>query len=158
MENIKEIMDGLDLGALLPSMSSIENFAALFGRIAVMVGPFVVLALGLFYFLAAPREATFSAGYRFKWGMRSVQAWQFMQKAAGAVWILLGLSLCIAMCFLCADFPEKEAMDVLWTALVALLWEAVAMGLSCGLINCLVLLRYDRKGRRRISWIELFRA
>ncbi len=158
IENIKQLMDGIDLMALLPKLESILDFVVLFSRLAVMAGPLAVLGLGLYYFLAAPKEATYSAGYRFRWGMGSVEAWQFTQRLAGMVWGILGLVLSVVMAILTTSFASMEPMDLLWQAVWLLLVEGAAIGLSCIAINIVVFSRYDRSGKRRLTWRQLFEA
>ena len=46
IEDIKQIMDGFDPAALLPDLSTLEGKAELICRIAVLVGPVLLLALG----------------------------------------------------------------------------------------------------------------
>ncbi len=158
IENIKDLMDGLDIAALFPDLEAVLAFVARFARLAVMAGPLLLLGLGLYFFLAAPREATWQAGYRFRWGMGSPEAWQFTQRLAGIVWGLLGLGLTIAMGVITTGFGALDSMDLLWRSVTALLWELALVVVSCLAINITVFSRYDRKGNRRLTWKELFRA
>ncbi len=158
IENIKDIMDDLDLAALMPSLEDVLGFAALFARIAVMVGPLVVLGLGLYYFLMPPKEATYQAGYRFRWGMGSPRAWRFTQRLAGSVWMGLGLVLTIVMAILSSNFQAAAPADMLWRAVKLLLWQGGLLLCSCIAINITVFALFDLKGNRRATWKELFRA
>ena len=47
IEDIKQIMDGFDPAALLPDLSTLEGKAELICRIAVLVGPVLLLAVGI---------------------------------------------------------------------------------------------------------------
>ncbi len=158
IENIKEIMDDLDLTALFPKIEDVLAFVSQFTRWAVMVGPLVLLGLGLYYFLAAPKEANYRSGYRFRWGMGSVEAWQFTQRLAGMVWMALGLVLTVVMAIVTLGFGELSSMEMLWEAVECLLWELGIVCLSCIVINTIVFSRFDRKGNRRLTWKELFTA
>ncbi len=158
IENIKQIMDNLDLGALFPSMETVVTLITVFTRLLVMAGPLAMLGLGLHYYLAAPREATHCVGYRFRWGMGSVEAWQFTQKLAGMVWGCLGLVLTVVMAIISSGFLGMEPMDMMWDALACLLWEGGLISASCLTVNGIVFARFDRKGRRRATWKELFQA
>ena len=93
IEDIKQIMDEFDPAALLPDLTSLEGKAELICRIALLVGPIALLALGIAYLLLAPKEANHIFGYRLFWGMSSVEAWQYTQKTAGLVWLALGLEI-----------------------------------------------------------------
>ncbi len=149
MDFLKDILDNFDLEALLPELDTILGRVELLARIAVMVGPVVLLGMGLLYFLAAPKEANHSLGYRFYWGMSSVEAWQFTQRVAGAVWAILGLVLTIVMAVLCTRFRGMESMDMLWYALRLIFWELILVAVSCLAIDITVLIFFDRKGTRR---------
>ena len=156
IENIKQLMDGVDIAALLPNIDTILRFVRIVTRIALIAGPVVLLFLGLHYFLLAPKEANYTTGYRFRWGMASVESWRFMQRVAGTVWTALGLGLVIAMGILLGSLGEMEIMDLLWLAVNRLLMQAAWTLGSCVVIDLIVFLFYDRKGKRRISWWEMF--
>lgn len=158
IENIKELMDGVDIAALLPDLQALLTTVPGLVRLAVLVGPAVLLFLGLHYFLLAPKEANYTTGYRFRWGMASPESWRFMQLVAGAIWSLLGLGLLIAMAISTAEFPSLEVMDLLWAAVGKLALQALLVLVSCGLINLIVVARYDFKGRRRLTWREMYQA
>lgn len=158
IENIKELMDGVDIAALLPDLQALLTHAPALIRILVLLGPIVLLFLGLHYFLLSPEEANYSTGYRFGWGMASPESWKFMQQVAGIVWGLLGLGLLIAMSITSTGFAELEIMDLLWVAVKKLALQAGLVLLSCLVINLIVIARYDFKGRRRLTWRELYEA
>ena len=155
IENIKEIMDGVDIAALLPDIHKLVEKSGEIARVLILVGPVLILFLGLYYFLISPKEANYTTGYRFHWGMGSEQAWQFMQKLAGMVWMVIGLVLLIAMAILGGSLAEMEIMDLLWQAAKYLAVQAVVALAGCLLINLVVFIRFDYKGNRRLSWKEL---
>lgn len=158
IENIKQLMDGVDIASLLPDIENILKFACTAGRFALLLGPAVLLFLGLHYFLLAPKEANYTTGYRFRWGMASVESWRFMQQTAGILWSLLGLGLLIAMGITAGSLKDLEPMALLTLVAKRLGLQVILTLASCLLINLLVLLRYDRKGKRRLSWRELYQA
>lgn len=161
-EKLKELLGGLDLETmlqkLLPEIDPLLDKSAAIARLIMMIGPFVVLAMGLYYFLNAPKEANYRSGYRCHWGMGSVEAWRYAQKLAGAVWCVLGLGLAIWMAIASANMAGMAVMDAMLQMAVYIFWQAVALFVSRGLINFLVFLRYDAKGARRYTWAELWRG
>ena len=157
IENIKELMDGVDIAALLPDIQSILDLCAVLARYGLLLGPIVMLFLGLHYFLLAPKEANYTTGYRFRWGMASVESWRFMQQVAGAIWSLLGLGLLIAMAVATQQMKELELMALLLQVIHRVLWQAGLALVSSLLINLIVVLRYDHTGKRRLTWRELYR-
>ncbi len=158
IENIKQIMDDFDLAALFPEITDVMSAITVFARLAVMAGPLLLLGLGLQYFLAAPKEANHAVGYRFRWGMGSVEAWQYTQRLAGILWSILGLILTVVMGILSSEFVDMPTMDMLARAFWAILAEVGVIGVLCLVINGVVMSRFDLKGNRRATWKELFRA
>lgn len=149
IEDIKQIMDEFDPAALLPDLSSLEGKVELICRFAVIVGPILLLAMGIAYFLLSPREANYHFGYRCFFGMGSSEAWRFTQRLAGAVWALLGLILTITMVMKTNGMREMDVMDQVWAAVHHLLWEAGLMLGSILAINITVAVFFSAKGERR---------
>ena len=97
IDSIKEMMDGFDPAALLPQIDSIVDWVKLICRLAVLVGPIVLVLAGLSYLLLAPKEANYYFGYRTTFGMGSVAAWRHTQKVAGWMFAGVGLVLTVIM-------------------------------------------------------------
>ncbi len=149
IESIKEILDGFDPAALLPELSQVFGSLATVCRVAVMIGPVVLLVLGLAYLFLSPKEANYYFGYRCYFGMGSVHAWRFTQRLAGIVLGGLGLILTLIMAAISGGFAEMEVTDMVWKALDCLIWEAVLALLATVAINLSAALRFDRKGEYR---------
>ena len=149
IENIKQLMDNLDIAALLPDIMSVMNGLVFLAQIALLATPLAMLGLGMYYFLIAPKEANYTAGYRCYWGMGSEEAWRFTQKLAGMVWAGLGLILSVVMLLISSTFGKMETIDLLWRAVSCVLWEA-GLALAAFLtVNTVVALRYNGKGELR---------
>ena len=149
LEDIKVLMDNFDPASLLPDLTNVVGVVELIVRIAMLVGPVVLLVMGLLYFLVSPKEANYHFGYRCFYGMGSVEAWQFCQKLAGIVWAALGLVLTVVMLLLSGGLSAMPIMDAIGFGLRCILWEigfAVASILG---INVTLAVRYDRRGDRR---------
>ena len=149
IESIKEIMDSFDPAAILPDLTTLFGKLELVCRIAVLVGPLVLLIMGLAYLFLSPREANHYFGYRCYYGMGSVQAWRFTQKISGIVMGALGLILGVVMFFISASFRSMEVMDMVWKAVACLLWEVGLAALATLGINLLAMVMFDRKGEFR---------
>ena len=150
IDSLKELMNSFDLADYLPQLDTLTGKVELLLRIAVMVGPLVLLAMGLIYFLAAPQEANYQLGYRCYYGMGSVEAWQFTQKLAGTVWSVLGLALAIVMALIVNRYRGMEMMDMVMSAAKCLLWEIGLTAVSVLGINITAMVMYDSRGRRRV--------
>ena len=149
IDSIKAIMDGFDPASLLPELSEIFTTLPGLCRFCVMIGPVVLLALGLAYLFFSPREANWYFGYRCYYGMGSVYAWRFTQRFAGVVLGLSGLGLSIVMFVLSAGFESMDVTDMVWQALELLAWEAGVAFAANVIIHFAAAIRFDRKGRHR---------
>ena len=148
-ESIKELMEGLDPVALLPDLNNIFENLAFVCRVAVLVGPIVLIVLGLAYLFLSPKEANYYFGYRCYYGMGSVQAWRFTQRLAGIVLGALGLILTGVMLVLSGGFAGMAVMDMVWRAVYCLIWEAVLALAAIIVINTAAALKFDSKGEFR---------
>jgi hypothetical protein len=152
-EKLKEILSGLDIQTLLekilPDLAPILAHTHAIARVLMLIGPFLILAMGLRYLLNAPKEANYRAGYRCHFGMGSVEAWQFTQRLAGAVWSVLGLVLVVWMAIAGRLLVGLPTMDAMAKVAVWLLWQAGLLLLCRWVINFVAFLRYNHKGNRR---------
>lgn len=149
IESIKEIMDGFDPATLLPDLSGLFGSLETVCRWAVMIGPVLLLVLGLAYLFLSPREANYYFGYRTYFGMGSVHAWRFTQRLAGVTLGGLGLILTVVMFFISSGFGNLDVMDMVWKAVSCLVWQAVLALLANGAIALAAFLFFDRKGEYR---------
>ena len=148
-EDIKVLMDNFDPASLLPDLSSMPGIVATLTRLAVLVGPIVLLVMGILYFFLSPKEANYHFGYRCYFGMGSEEAWQFTQRLAGIVWSALGLVLTLAMLIISGSYGGKDISEIISSGLTCLIWEISLTAVSCLAINITAMIRYDRKGIRR---------
>ena len=146
---VKGMMDNFDPASLLPDLSSIFGWIELVCRIAVLVGPILLAALGIAYLFFSPKEANYHFGYRTYYGMGSVEAWRFTQRLSGIVLSLLGLALTGVMLIISGGFAGMEVMDMVWKALGCLGLEAVLALLANVAISVTAMIRFDRKGNLR---------
>ena len=142
-------MDDLDLGSLIPSLDSLLGWLDLVLRVAVMAGPLAMLGLGLYYYLAAPKEANWTAGYRFRYGMAKARSWRSMQRLAGIVFSITGLLLTIIMSGCCTGFKYLAPMDMAMEAGRLILWELGVLIVASTGINITVIILFDSEGNRR---------
>ena len=148
MDFINKIFE-LDFSSLVPDMGMLLDKAQDLVTVSVLVGPLVLILLGLLYMFKSPKEANHSFGYRTYFGMGSVEAWQFTQRVAGILWSCMGFLLSIIMLLVCGGFSPTDGLDMVSTAGTCLIWELVLIGGLCLFIDVVVILRYDRKGNRR---------
>ena len=149
IEDLKSLMDAFDPASLLPELNSVLDVVLYAVRLATLIGPAVLLLLGLGYLIFAPKEANYYFGYRCTFGMGSVEAWRFTQRLAGIIWTLLGLGLTGAMVLFSGKLMEMEVYDAVWTAAKYVLWEIGLVAVSCVFINTVVMGQFTYDGEYR---------
>ena len=149
IESIKEIMDAFDPASLLPELGEIFSVITSVCRIAVLVGPIILLILGLAYLFLAPKEANYYFGYRCYFGMGSVEAWRVTQRISGLVLGGLGLILTGVMLVVSGGFAGMDTMEMVWKAFWCLVWQGVLALLANAAIWAAAALCFDAKGNYR---------
>lgn len=149
IEKLVDLVNNFDPISYLPDITSILGWADLFARICVMAAPVIMLLCGLRYLLLPPREANHEAGYRFYFGMGSVDAWRFTQKLAGIVWSAIGLILSVTMFLITGSFGQLDLMEMVDKAVVCIFWEIGLILVSYIAINLTLIIRYNRHGDLR---------
>ena len=153
MDRLGELIQEFDPANFMPDLSNMLGVVELVCRAAVLLTPVALLALGLMYFLVPPKEANHAFGYRFYWGMSSVESWLFTQKLAGLLWGIMGLVMTILMALICNGYRGMEVMDIVWSAAECILWELAFVAGSIILIDLTVVICFNRKGVLR--WVAL---
>ena len=149
VEDLKKVLEGSDLGTMLPDLNSIVDGLAPIMKTALLAGPIILLVLGLLYLFVVPKEANYSFGYRCYFGMGSVNAWRYTQRLAGILFTGVGLILTLVMFGITAGFREMDVMDMLWKTVRCGIWEAVIIALVNIAIQLATAFYFDGKGRLR---------
>ena len=149
IDDLKKVLEGSDLSAVLPDLSKIVDSLAPIMKIALMAGPIILLALGLMYLFVAPKEANYTFGYRCYFGMGSVNAWRYTQRLAGILFTGVGLILTLVMFGVTAGFREMDVMDMLWKAVKCGIWEVAIIALANIVLQVTVAFYFDGKGHLR---------
>lgn len=146
MDKLAQLVMDFDMANFVPELDSVIGWVELAARVAVMAGPVLLLILGAVYYFIPPKEANHSLGYRFYWGMGSVEAWQFTQRIAGVGWMGMGLILTVVMLLVCNGYRGMDTPKIVASAGTALIWELVFIALLCIAIDVVVALRFDKNG------------
>lgn len=147
--DLVDLINNFDFASYLPKIDSILGWIQIITRLCVMAAPVIMLVFGLTYWFLPPKEANHVAGYRFYFGMGSVDAWRFTQKLAGIVWTALGFVLSVVMFLISGSFANMDGSQMLDKAVACILWEIGLMAVACLAINITLIVRYDRKGNLR---------
>ena len=149
IEDFKGLMDEFDPLSLLPEVSEVTGAMGGIARFIVLIGPVVLLVMGLLYRFATPKEANHHWGYRTYFGMGSVEAWRFAQRFAGFIYMILGGVMTFAMLIVSIVLIGKDTITLLTIAAICLVIEAILTGLAVLGINIYLAVLYDRDGYRR---------
>ena len=134
-ETLKSLINDFDPMKLIPDLGNLLGWLELAVRISVMAGPVILLVLGLWYLILPPKEANHIAGYRFYWGMGSVQSWRVMQFLAGVAWTAVGAVLTIVMVIITNGYRGMDLLAMAYSAISCLLWQIGVAAVSCVLVN-----------------------
>ena len=152
MNKITEILNSIDFTKLVPDLDTMLGKLQMAATVAILIGPLVLLVLGLIYLLIPPKEANHHAGFRTYFGMGSVEAWQFTQRLAGIVLGALGLVLTVVMLVIYNDLLKStDILQVALTAGKSLIWQIGLVALAYFGISVTAFIMFDRKGNYRFG-------
>ena len=149
MEDLVDLVNNFDPASLIPEVTTMFGWVETFCRLCILAAPLGLLFFGLWYLLLPPKEANHSAGYRFYFGMGSVEAWRFTQRLAGIVLSAVGLILAVVMLLVAGGFRDVNMMVMADRTVECILWELGIIVLTIVVIDLVVLVLYNRKGERR---------
>lgn len=149
MDRIKSLLEGFSLDNIIPPLDTLLGKVETLVRIAIILGPIIMLVLGLLYWFRGPKEANRHFGFRTYFGMGSVEAWRFTQKLAGLLWTGLGGLLFIIMGIISLTLRGKDAFAMMNTAKNCLIWQLVLIGLCCLGISIAAAVFFDKDGNPR---------
>ena len=150
-EGIPNLDDSFKLAELFPKLDKFWDTVSMLTRIFVMVGPLVLLGLGLLYFFAPPKEANHKLGFRTPWGMGSVEAWRFTQRVAGSIFGIAGFVMMLVMAKICNGYKTMDPVDAIQSAGQNLLWQAGIILVLCIVCHIIPIIFYTWKGEFRFS-------
>ena len=150
MDKIRSLLDGLDnIGKLVPELSKLLSSAQFWIMILLLIGPVVMVILGVIYLFLPPKEANHHIGFRTYFGMGSVEAWLHTQKIAGIIYGGVGIILGVVMAILGSKLRQQELIDAYTTAITCLCVQVgIVVLIYLGLFVYTAIV-FDRHGNRR---------
>lgn len=148
------IFEGLNLGGLkdkIPSAESLVSGLVGWSRFLVLLGPLLMLALGIFYMFFAPKEANHALGYRFFYAKSRMSVWQFAQRLAGMAYAGVGGILFIVMLIISFRFGRMAAPDLVWLAAKCVMWQVALALIATLAVNVVIVVLFDFQGNPRKS-------
>ena len=149
MSELLSLLKEMDIAKMLPDIEVFLLQLEKVLRVIVMVGPLTILGLGLWYYLAPPKEANHRAGFRTYWGMGSIAAWRYTQRIAGMYYSVMGFGLTVVLSIFCNFFRAMEPMTMAVCALVCVLVEVVLILGVWVWIQVQVYRKFDKDGNLR---------
>ena len=149
MDDILSILQDFDVANFLPEPG--DYIVSLVGwvRFAVLLGPLILGALGVWYYFWPPKEANHSVGFRTYWGMGSIRAWLFSQKLAGMSFMVLGGALLVVSFLVSLTFNGEKAMGMINTAFVLVLLQLLLILVLWIVLQLLIYRAFDKDGKPR---------
>ena len=154
MEKLMAIFDGFDiekLGSQLPSVDTLMQGLKGWVTLLVLIGPVLMVGLGIYYLFFSPKEANHSVGYRFFYAMSQVQVWQYAQRLAGVAYAGLGVILLVIMGLISLSFGLLATPDMVWLAAKCLMWEVILAIIATLAVDIIIIAFFDSKGNPRKS-------
>ena len=151
MEKITELLNDFSLEKYIPKLDTLMGWVQWLVSLAIRVGPICILVLGLIHLLIPPKEANRKAGFRTYFGMGSVLAWNFTQRAAGALMVPTGLILTIIAFVKVGKFSDMDLMTMSGTAFNAIKAQVICALVIYVLMFLLTAVLFNRQGDCRFS-------
>lgn len=152
LDFLKSLISDFDLMSILPDLADVMDWIVKGVNIALIIGPVLLAIMGLWYLLLPAREANHFVGYRFFWGMGSVNSWKFTQRFAGLVWLIMGTKMALEAYDNRASYEAMETIDLMYTAIELIVHQVATVIISCLVINLVVFLIFNFKGNVRRPW------
>ena len=149
MSDILSFLQDFDVANFLPAPEKYLRSLVGWVRLLVLIGPLVMLGLGLWYYYGQQKNVRKGISFRAFWGMKSVSAWRFAQKVAGIGYILVGGGLTVLMFVVSLFFSGKHGFVMINIALICVIIELILITLTWITVHLLVYKAYDKEGKPR---------
>lgn len=146
MDKIMDLLNNFSLEKYMPKLDSVMDLTQKAIELAVRIGPFCILLLGLIYLLIPPKEANRHFGFRTYFGMGSIPAWQFTQRVSGAIMTVVGLILFFIAKGAVKDFAGMDLMEMSEKAFSLIKGQIICALVIYVFMFLLTAVMFDRKG------------
>ena len=145
LDAIASLLGDFDLSKFIPDIETALGKFELAARICVMIGPLVLLGLGLWYLLAPPQEMGSRVGFHTFRRAQQQEIWDYTQHLAGVVWGAMGTALTLIMALICNGYRGLNALQVATSAVICIIVELVLLVASIITINTIVSKTFYKK-------------
>lgn len=136
----------LDFSGLVPDINTFVGKLELAARLCVMVGPLILLGLGLWFLLWPPKDNKSYVGFRTFYRAKTVESWRYAQHIAGCVWGAMGVVLTLILSLICNGFRKMDGLTMGTTAIICVIVELILLIASVIYINRQVAKKFDKDG------------
>ena len=127
MGDLLSLLQDFDIANFLPEPDKFLRSLAGWARLMVLVGPVVLLALGLWYLYGPPGEVRNTVGLRIFHVGDNPKAWRYAKKLAGAAYTALGGGLTVVMLVVSLFFNFLWGMGMITVALICVILELLLL-------------------------------
>ena len=149
MEAITAFMESFDIAKLLPDLGKFISDLRFWAGLFLLIGPIIMLLLGLWYFFLPTKEANHHVGFRAYFGMGSQEAWKYAQKMAGMFFMIAGGAFTVISLVLIIVLGGAEPMKMATTALILLIVQALAAFGLWLTLQIMLMTKFDKNGNRK---------
>ena len=142
---ITSLLGDFDLSKFIPDIETALGKFELAARICVMLGPLVLLGLGLWYLLAPPKDMDSRVGFHTFRRAQQQEIWDYTQRLAGIVWGAMGTALTLIMALICNGYRGLNALQVATSAVICIFVELVLLVASIITINVIISKMFYKK-------------
>nr|MBQ8245423.1 SdpI family protein [Oscillospiraceae bacterium] len=149
MSELLSLLKEFDIAKLLPDMSTFVGQLAAWMRLCLLLGPLVIAGLGAVYYFIPPKEANHALGYRSKWSMSSVEVWQYAQRIAGMIYMVLGGGLFVVMLVMALIIGIMQPVSMAVTVFICVLIQVLLIIGAHFVVEKLLRKHFDINGNKK---------
>ena len=151
MSELLSLLKEFDIASFLPDMTTFVGQLAAWMRLCLLIGPLVIGGLGAVYYYIPPKEANHALGYRSRWSMSSVEVWQYAQRIAGMLYMVLGGALFVVMLIMALIIGIMQPVGMAITVLICVMVQIALILAAHYWVEKLLRKHFDINGNKKAS-------
>lgn len=149
MEAITAFLESFDIAELLPELEKFISDLRFWAGLFMLIGPLVMLGLGLWFFFLPTKEANHHIGFRTRISMGSVSAWRYSQKLAGLFYIVVGGAFTLLSIIMIIILSFSNPMAMATTAFILMVIQALVALAIWIVLQILIGRHFDMSGKKK---------
>jgi len=143
---MEAFLKDFDFALLLPELDTFLGQLRFYLGLFLTLGPLCMLIFGLIYYFKPTDSPASKWGFRSYWTSGSDKSWQFAQKIAGMVFMILGGALFLVGLILSLCFAGMSPVAMATATLITVCIELALVVAGYVFINRHVLKYFDKDG------------